>query len=239
MADRLMECQYELTDRLAYFLCQRKPDHAVGQHFIIPELTMERSQTSTKLAKSARRNVQALNNALFESLAMDVYDEVDRQETDNNPEDDREPLYDAVAVEDDYVDAKDDGVFWRVTTRKWPLDQPCPACDSVVTAAQYFEMKRALEGGCGARGEGTSTVYAMKDDLNRLFTQVGTLLHPTSSHPPSTGALSPSTARQAQIESVEPVFAKSIRDDSGIQEGQDEPQSGSNGYIAIDRLMIE
>ncbi|OWA49952.1 putative ARF GTPase-activating protein GIT2 [Hypsibius exemplaris] len=84
MADRLMECQYELTDRLAYFLCQRKPDHAVGQHFIIPELTMERSQTSTKLAKSARRNVQALNNALFESLAMDVYDEVDRQETDNS-----------------------------------------------------------------------------------------------------------------------------------------------------------
>ncbi|OWA49955.1 ARF GTPase-activating protein GIT2 [Hypsibius exemplaris] len=370
MADRLMECQYELTDRLAYFLCQRKPDHAVGQHFIIPELTMERSQNFNQLAKSARRNVQALNNALFESLAMDVYDEVDRQETDNiwqagqgptitsdrhitaflpvNPrlsavhnqarqklarlhpgefhalvvdvlaevrrrqtglersptldvipsnasstvrsasvtesttveeqqsstrensgvsvaadaEDDREPLYDAVAVEDDYVDAKDDGVFGgnkktaeghvvngnakAVATgpvapprrnrcvcqsddSKVPLDQPCPACDSVVTAAQYFEMKRALKEAVEREARLTSTVYAMKDDLNRLFTQVGTLLHPTSSHPPSTGALSPSSARQAQIVSVEPVFAKSIRDDSGIQEGQDEPQSGSNG----------
>ena len=42
MADRLVECQYELTDRLAYFLCSRKPDHTSGPHFIIPELTMER-----------------------------------------------------------------------------------------------------------------------------------------------------------------------------------------------------
>ena len=25
LADRLVECQYELTDRLAYFLCGRKP----------------------------------------------------------------------------------------------------------------------------------------------------------------------------------------------------------------------
>lgn len=25
LADRLVECQYELTDRLAFYLCQRKP----------------------------------------------------------------------------------------------------------------------------------------------------------------------------------------------------------------------
>uniref|UniRef100_A0A3B4ZCV6 G protein-coupled receptor kinase interacting ArfGAP 2a n=1 Tax=Seriola lalandi dorsalis TaxID=1841481 RepID=A0A3B4ZCV6_SERLL len=49
LADRLVEIQYELTDRLAFYLCGRKP----GMH-----------------------------NHLFEDLAMDVYDEVDRRETD-------------------------------------------------------------------------------------------------------------------------------------------------------------
>uniref|UniRef100_A0AAR2LE57 Arf-GAP domain-containing protein n=1 Tax=Pygocentrus nattereri TaxID=42514 RepID=A0AAR2LE57_PYGNA len=62
LADRLVEIQYELTDRLAFYLCGRKPDHKNGQHFIIPQL--------------------ADSNHLFEELAMDVYDEVDRRETD-------------------------------------------------------------------------------------------------------------------------------------------------------------
>uniref|UniRef100_A0A8B9KGY9 G protein-coupled receptor kinase interacting ArfGAP 2a n=1 Tax=Astyanax mexicanus TaxID=7994 RepID=A0A8B9KGY9_ASTMX len=61
LADRLVEIQYELTDRLAFYLCGRRPDHKNGQHFIIPQL---------------------LSNRLFEELAMDVYDEVDRRETD-------------------------------------------------------------------------------------------------------------------------------------------------------------
>ncbi|KAI2664880.1 ARF GTPase-activating protein GIT2 [Labeo rohita] len=62
LADRLVEIQYELTDRLAFYLCGRKPDHKNGQHFIIPQM--------------------ADSDHLFEELAMDVYDEVDRRETD-------------------------------------------------------------------------------------------------------------------------------------------------------------
>uniref|UniRef100_A0A2K6Q8S9 GIT ArfGAP 2 n=1 Tax=Rhinopithecus roxellana TaxID=61622 RepID=A0A2K6Q8S9_RHIRO len=62
LAERLVEIQYELTDRLAFYLCGRKPDHKNGQHFIIPQM--------------------ADSNHLFEELAMDVYDEVDRRETD-------------------------------------------------------------------------------------------------------------------------------------------------------------
>lgn len=79
LADRLMECMYELTDRLAYYLCFRKPDHLNGQHYIIPEVadTVEH----TELAKTARRKLQQLPNHLFEELAMDIYDEVDRRET--------------------------------------------------------------------------------------------------------------------------------------------------------------
>uniref|UniRef100_A0A8C4U9M4 GIT ArfGAP 2 n=1 Tax=Falco tinnunculus TaxID=100819 RepID=A0A8C4U9M4_FALTI len=62
LAERLVEIQYELTDRLAFYLCGRKPEHKNGQHFVIPQM--------------------ADSNHLFEELAMDVYDEVDRRETD-------------------------------------------------------------------------------------------------------------------------------------------------------------
>uniref|UniRef100_A0A8C3A7G7 GIT ArfGAP 1 n=1 Tax=Cyclopterus lumpus TaxID=8103 RepID=A0A8C3A7G7_CYCLU len=64
LAERLVECQYELTDRLAFYLCGRRPDHKNG-HYIIPQMAD-----------------RYLNNRLFEELAMDVYDEVDRREND-------------------------------------------------------------------------------------------------------------------------------------------------------------
>ncbi|KAM4827617.1 ARF GTPase-activating protein GIT2 isoform 5-T5 [Thomomys bottae] len=80
LADRLVEIQYELTDRLAFYLCGRKPDHKNGQHFIIPQ--MADSLDLSELAKAAKKKLQSLNNHLFEELAMDVYDEVDRRETD-------------------------------------------------------------------------------------------------------------------------------------------------------------
>ncbi|XP_030646881.1 ARF GTPase-activating protein GIT2a isoform X3 [Chanos chanos] len=81
LADRLVDIQYELTDRLAFYLCGRKPDHKSGQHFIIPQLA-DSSQDLSELAKAARKKLQSLSNHLFEELAMDVYDEVDRRETD-------------------------------------------------------------------------------------------------------------------------------------------------------------
>ncbi|XP_072521450.1 ARF GTPase-activating protein GIT2a isoform X5 [Salminus brasiliensis] len=81
LADRLVEIQYELTDRLAFYLCSRRPDHKNGQHFIIPQLA-DSSQDLSVLAKAAKKKLQSLSNHLFEELAMDVYDEVDRRETD-------------------------------------------------------------------------------------------------------------------------------------------------------------
>ncbi|XP_074643514.1 ARF GTPase-activating protein GIT2-like isoform X2 [Tubulanus polymorphus] len=81
LTDRLIECQYELTDRLAYYLCGRKPDHKNGQHFIIPHMA-DSSLDLSELAKAAKKKLQALPNHLFEELAMDVYDEVDRREND-------------------------------------------------------------------------------------------------------------------------------------------------------------
>ncbi|CAJ1068797.1 ARF GTPase-activating protein GIT2a isoform X4 [Xyrichtys novacula] len=81
LADRLVEVQYELTDRLAFYLCGRKPDHKSGQHFIVPQMA-DSSLDLSELAKAAKKKLQSLSNHLFEELAMDVYDEVDRRETD-------------------------------------------------------------------------------------------------------------------------------------------------------------
>ncbi|XP_050728596.1 ARF GTPase-activating protein GIT2-like isoform X3 [Eriocheir sinensis] len=81
LAGHLIECQYELTDRLAFYVSGRKPDHENGQHWIIPE--MADSLDVSDLAKEARAKLQSLPNHLFEDLACDVYDEVDRRETDS------------------------------------------------------------------------------------------------------------------------------------------------------------
>ncbi|XP_028975668.1 ARF GTPase-activating protein GIT1 isoform X2 [Esox lucius] len=93
LAERLVECQYELTDRLAFYLCGRRPGHLLrlkvlflysadhkNGHYIIPQ--MADSLDLSELAKAAKKKLQALNNRLFEELAMDVYDEVDRREND-------------------------------------------------------------------------------------------------------------------------------------------------------------
>uniref|UniRef100_A0A3P8UDL7 GIT ArfGAP 1 n=1 Tax=Amphiprion percula TaxID=161767 RepID=A0A3P8UDL7_AMPPE len=88
LAERLVECQYELTDRLAFYLCGRRPDHKNG-HYIIPQMADRYGPHEysfpldlSELAKAAKKKLQALNNRLFEELAMDVYDEVDRREND-------------------------------------------------------------------------------------------------------------------------------------------------------------
>uniref|UniRef100_A0A8C8A7S1 G protein-coupled receptor kinase interacting ArfGAP 2b n=1 Tax=Oryzias sinensis TaxID=183150 RepID=A0A8C8A7S1_9TELE len=70
LAERLVEIQYELTDRLTFYLCGRRPG------------TCEISLDLSEFAKAAKKKLQSLNNHQFEELAMDVYDEVDRRETD-------------------------------------------------------------------------------------------------------------------------------------------------------------
>ena len=77
LADRLIECQYELSDKLCFFLCGRKPVHNIGEHFLVPQ------GSESKVGFSeARSRLQELSNKLFEDLAADVYDEVDRREMD-------------------------------------------------------------------------------------------------------------------------------------------------------------
>ena len=87
-----MQLTIKTSDRLTHYLCGRKPDHASGQHFIIPSEVSSGSSTHDHLqkhlhgqqppvehsefTKAARKKLMALSNHLFEELAMDVYDEV-------------------------------------------------------------------------------------------------------------------------------------------------------------------
>jgi G protein-coupled receptor kinase interacting protein 2 len=77
LATRLTTAQYELSDRLSLFLGGRRPDHQAGRHYVIPE-----GGPGPGDSKVARRKMTGLSNKVFEELAVDVYDEVDRRETD-------------------------------------------------------------------------------------------------------------------------------------------------------------
>ncbi len=37
LADRLIECQYELTDKLSFYLSGRIPVHSIGEHYLVPQ----------------------------------------------------------------------------------------------------------------------------------------------------------------------------------------------------------
>ncbi|XP_036304859.1 ARF GTPase-activating protein GIT2 isoform X11 [Pipistrellus kuhlii] len=153
LADRLVEIQYELTDRLAFYLCGRKPDHKNGQHFIIPQMA-DSSLDLSELAKAAKKKLQSLSNHLFEELAMDVYDEVDRRETDadnvelilktiNNQhsiesQDNDQPDYDSVASDED----TDLEATASKANRQKSLDSDLS--DGPVTVQEFMEVKNAL-----------------------------------------------------------------------------------------------
>lgn len=78
---RLIELMYELTDRLTFYLCGRRPDHKNGINYLIPDL-QDRGVVESSAAQEARCKLQSLNNRLFEELCSDIYDEVDRREND-------------------------------------------------------------------------------------------------------------------------------------------------------------
>lgn len=78
IAERLLEATYEVTDRLSYFLTGKKADHSSGNHLLIPD---QNSNEISEQLKIARGKLQLIPNKMFEELVMDLYDEVDRRET--------------------------------------------------------------------------------------------------------------------------------------------------------------
>lgn len=68
IAHRLVESQYELTDRISYYLCERKPDHSSGQHFLIPEMA-DSIDSNSDVAKAAKRKLQMVLRLKLSSFA--------------------------------------------------------------------------------------------------------------------------------------------------------------------------
>ena len=72
LANRIVYSQYELSDRLSFYLCQRRPDHLNGEHFVIPK-----DSGKSEDGKMAKRRLQVQpqdwvwggkQQALFRSL---------------------------------------------------------------------------------------------------------------------------------------------------------------------------
>ena len=78
LADRLLEMQYECSDRLSFYLNDILPDHKSGEHFLVPDVF---KCDEDELMRSPRQKLRTLNNEAFEDLCQDVFDEVDRRET--------------------------------------------------------------------------------------------------------------------------------------------------------------
>ncbi|XP_011331210.1 ARF GTPase-activating protein GIT1 isoform X2 [Ooceraea biroi] len=81
LSERIIECTYEVADRLTYHICSRKPSHRGNEHLIISDLTSNLDKNELAVAEEGKNRLQMLPNHLLEELAMDVYDEVDRRET--------------------------------------------------------------------------------------------------------------------------------------------------------------
>ena len=81
IVERLIEFQFQVTDRLSYFLYGRKPDHKQGQHYLILPMSENQNEPFESF-KESKTKLFNLTSQQFEVLAKDVYDEVDRRELD-------------------------------------------------------------------------------------------------------------------------------------------------------------
>eukprot|EP00794_Sanderia_malayensis_P014121 gene14121-15597_t len=79
---KIIEHMFELTDRLTFYLCGRRPDHRNGINYFIPALADRGLLETTPFAQEARLKLESLSDRLFEEISSDVYDEVDRREND-------------------------------------------------------------------------------------------------------------------------------------------------------------
>lgn len=70
LVDRLVEIRHELSDRLMFYLCRRRPSHKNGTHFIpIPAIQSNREH-------GGKEKIGKLSEPIFHDLCADLYDEV-------------------------------------------------------------------------------------------------------------------------------------------------------------------
>lgn len=62
LSERIVECTYEVVDRLTYHVCSRKPSHRGDEHLIISDLTS--SLDKNELALEGRNRLQMVHENL-------------------------------------------------------------------------------------------------------------------------------------------------------------------------------
>lgn len=64
LSERIIECMYEVTDRLTYHVCSRKPSHRGDEHLIISDLASNLDKN--ELALERRNRLQMVyRNSLY------------------------------------------------------------------------------------------------------------------------------------------------------------------------------
>lgn len=79
LANRLIELEFEVTDKLSHFLSGRRPNHLKDVHFVIPEIAGQ----LTEPVKKYKIQLQRLKDYAFERIIQDIYDEIDRRIVNN------------------------------------------------------------------------------------------------------------------------------------------------------------
>ena len=68
LATRVANAQYEVSDRLSFFLCQRRPDHSNAAtpeaHFIVPEVEHHSATATTGEERKVRFGVSVTVNCV-------------------------------------------------------------------------------------------------------------------------------------------------------------------------------
>lgn len=62
LSERIIECMYEVTDRLTYHVCSRKPSHQGDEHLLISQLA---SLEKNDLALEGKSRLQMVCYNLF------------------------------------------------------------------------------------------------------------------------------------------------------------------------------
>uniref|UniRef100_A0A0K0FBN1 Arf-GAP domain-containing protein n=1 Tax=Strongyloides venezuelensis TaxID=75913 RepID=A0A0K0FBN1_STRVS len=73
---RLLEIEFEISDRISWFLCRKMPNHDRNSHFLIPDIVG--SQLTDKQRMVIKKYVNQ-NNELFCSISQDIFDEIERR----------------------------------------------------------------------------------------------------------------------------------------------------------------
>ncbi|XP_067866556.1 ARF GTPase-activating protein GIT1 isoform X6 [Heterodontus francisci] len=230
LADRLVECQYELTDRLAFYLCGRRPDHKNG-HYVIPQMadrTRQKCMTQSsldlsELAKAAKKKLQALNNRLFEELAMDVYDEVDRREND--------AVWLATQNHSTLVTERSAVPFLPVNpeysaTRNQSMDSS-DLSDGPITLQEYLEVKKALAASEAKVQQLMKVNNNLSEELRRLQMQINKLQTENTQMKQQTPSLHPSPTTSDR-QDLSPHGSTSRRDRQAVS--MYETRSGQKSF---------